>query len=216
MTNRDNHPHYDRMSVEILRSFAERTGLIPPIDVYRILAELGYVPSSVLEIGAGTGRVVDALLDKVVGAKIFAAERTPNYITSLYDQYAAIDRVEILVGDVSSITLPRVDLTLWLWSGIAEFGPEEQPFILKRLAACSRRTVVLETPREGAATIVHRSEGQWHIYGWGDGTEYRWYVPTANELLAYAMSANLRVRDKIEYTTLTDRHRTLYFLDCQA
>ena len=216
MANRDNHRQYELMTIGTLTSLAQSTGLIRAVDIDFILTELGFVPSSVLEVGAGGGRVVDALLAKLGECEIFALERSPNFIDYLRNRFAAANRVKIMPGDVASITLPLVDLTLWLWSGIADFSPDEQPVILSRLAACTRRTVVLETPMEGAATNAHSVEGQWHICNWDNGTEYRGYVPTTDEFRAYARTANLRLRDRVVYTTPTNRHRVLYLLEHQT
>jgi ubiquinone/menaquinone biosynthesis C-methylase UbiE len=214
MTNRDNHPFYDQMSAEALSSFAQQNGFIPARDIELILSRLGFVPSSVLEVGAGAGRVVDALLAKLRAGKIFALERSPILLEHLQDRFVTDDRVEIIAGDVSSIDLPEVDLTLWVWSGITDFGPEEQPVILSRLATRTRRTVVLEAPAEGAETIAGKVEGQWHSLTLPNGVEYRGYVPTTREVMDYARKAHLRLRDRVEYWSRPNRRRNLYFLDC--
>jgi hypothetical protein len=213
MANRDNQLFYDQMSAEDLNIYVTKIGLTPAVDIDLIISKLGFFPTSVLEVGAGAGRVVDALLAKLDACTIYALERSPNFIKHLQGKFTTNSRVRIIEGDVSSLPLPIVDLTLWMWSGITDFGPEEQPRILSRLAACTRSTVVLETPAEGEITVAQKVDGQWHSFTSPTGVEYRGYVPTVNEIMGYARMAQMHWREPVEYYSSIHRRRILYFLD---
>ena len=81
---------------------------------------------TILEIGAGEGRIIQGLVNQNYQGKIFAVERSRAFLDHLRKEYSKNNNVEILEGDILYKILPRVDLGLFLWSGILEFNKRDQ------------------------------------------------------------------------------------------
>ena len=193
----------------VLKTAAESAGLQNIIDLDLIWSDYFGPKTSVLEIGAGEGRVISGLLSKKFEGPIFAIERQPAFVSLLEKKYASNRQVQIIKGSILDEPLPTVDVALWLFAGISEFNPEEQVIALKKLAEhCS--FLIVDTPLLGSL-VNGEWKGQFAEYKAGDST-LSFYVPTHAQMEGYCKLTPFCLQTRQDYETATGRKRALYVL----
>lgn len=216
MHNATNRRFYEVVPDDFIFQSGMIAGIIPPVDVEIALSHINVDPSSdfsALEVGAGEGRVVDALLAHCRRVNVLAVEQCSRLATALQGKYTNHSRATILHGDINSVELAPVDISFWMFTGIADFAPDEQEGVLKRLAGNTQKTIVIETPAENTETIASDRKGQWYTFKnkWG-GCDWKGYIPSRTEMSAFANNLGLRYRC-VPYFSATHRARELHFLD---
>ncbi len=198
---------YAALPLGTLDTFARLSGLETGIDVDCLYRE-GFLhkEESVLELGAGYGRVLHALLERGHAGKISALERNLQFFRFLQEHYPA---VPLYVTDLLSGDLPSADVGLWMWSGIMEFSPREQQQVLFQLASAVHK-VAIDTPAVGAVSNATSTDGQHQEVSTGWGV-IQTYLPTSSEISSFAQLAGFSFR-MFPYQTTTQRHRVLYLL----
>jgi len=79
---------------------------LAPSWAERLVADAGVSPGElVLDIGAGTGALTAALVDR--GARVVAFELHPRRVDALRARFDGEDRVTVVKADVSDLRLPR-------------------------------------------------------------------------------------------------------------
>ncbi len=206
-SNRD---FYDRMEVDYLRRAADWAGLQASPDVEHLWPRVGEA-ESLLEIGAGYGRVLGALICRGFRGRLVAVERSPHFVRALHERFG--ERVEVRQGEGTSAAAgEQFDVVLWLWSGITEFPRAEQAAVVRQALARVKPggTLVLEAPELGSANNATVNFGQRAIVNASFGT-LRVYIPTEEQMREHAGSdASVRALD---YRTGNGRGRVLYIYE---
>lgn len=136
--NYENGSYYDQSPEGMLDIHAERSGIAKGEDVLQILPLLRKLAiddrTRILEIGAGTGRVIDQILKHFPAANIVAIERSLRNVGVLNRKFGKADNVEVRAHDLFQLSLRRTShFALWLFSGIVEFHPGERVQALRKV-----------------------------------------------------------------------------------
>lgn len=211
-SNRDNNDFYENISLTLLNDYENRSGLSTYCDL-DLIEHLLSSANSILEIGAGTGRILRNLLARQLPAKINALERSERLFNLLHHEFS--HSLTLIKGDVLDYEpQSKFDLILWMWSGFSDFSPIEQSLLINKLALLLQPngSIIIDTTR---ADVMPKNASA------ADGRFYQIkveevlinaYVPSEDEMKTYAQQAGLTNVKIFHYTTPTDRPRTLYQL----
>lgn len=214
-SNEDNAAFYERMPADMLREHYERrSGLegSPDVGLLKLFWENAV---SVLEIGAGEGRVIDALLERGFSGRIYGLERSARLCVELRKKYISCPNVTIVEHDLLCYTsFPRADTALWLWSGIVEFNPQEQKATIHKLGQHVARYLCVDTPKMRSQTNATEQCGNRAELQAPWGKEYA-YFPSRDEIQSYLVGSNFTLEKTLELQGAPNRVRTFYILQKQ-
>ncbi len=213
--NEDNAYFYNSISENLLPSFAVRGGLDTGCDI-DIVKKYIKKAHSILEVGAGYGRVIKYLIGKNCQAKITAIERSLRFCKLLELHFDK--NIKIVHADIQHYeTNETFDLILWMWSGICDFSKEEQFLVLKKLVGfLNKGLIILDTMPESlqplnATSSKSQIDQNCTIPG-GNDSYLHVYTPSAEEIYNYAKKLELGFVRRVPYVTTTNRDRVLYIL----
>lgn len=220
-SNDDLSEYFENVPADEFSKYAVTGGIDEGCDIEIIYPFITQV-AILIEVGACYGRVIDHLIRKGFGGKIFAIERSKKFCELLEKKFYSEKNISIIHADIKNYS-PRetVDCVLWMWSDIASFSPDEQPktvMLLKKWLKPKGTLVIealLHTQSSLNATHVFNDGtkmGQNYIIESSYGTLYG-YIPTEQEIISYALSAGLTQINKINYNTKTGRARVIYFFE---
>jgi phospholipid N-methyltransferase len=168
---------------------------------------------SILEVGAGYGRVLNHLITRGYKGKLSGIERSGKLCKWLNSQYQ--QRVMILKGSLMTIThQEKYDLILWMWTGLAEFSKDEQITGLKKMLQYlnPEGKIILDmVPLTEKTLNTVALTVQEHIFETKYGTDHC-YLPSEEEITGYAHAIGLNKVEKIAYKPLPERTRLFYIL----
>jgi ubiquinone/menaquinone biosynthesis C-methylase UbiE len=132
---RQNISFYENLELTNYEDFAKASGLADREDVLALLPYLSQA-KSILEVGAGFGRAVDALLCFCPTAKITALEVCSHMCHFMQRRYIDDFNVRVIQADFlgSSLTHHSFDLVTMFWSTLTSFSIEEQQRCFHRMA----------------------------------------------------------------------------------
>jgi tRNA A58 N-methylase Trm61 len=209
--NAHNINFYDNIPIDKLKELSFKGGFSKYKDL-EIISPFIKPEHTILEIGAGYGRCLDFFLHNHHTGKIYALEKSKPFVEYLMKNYS--NQVEVIEGDVMNISfLNKIDIALWMWSGIVDFSKDEQMICCKRIHTWlnPRGQLFIDVPRIGYQTIAeHVDEQNLHLK-----TEYGdivAYIPSVQDMTIVKQQAGYTSLDVIEYDTSTDKKRTIYVL----
>lgn len=211
-TNYDNVPFYEEAASGLLQKLATLGGLDTCCDMEIIFP---YIKDthSILEVGAGYGRVLDYLTKQNYQGKISAVERSLSFNKILQSKFK--DKVSLYNKDLHDFySDQKFDVILWLWSGIADFSQHEQPLILKKLSSFLTPNgflVIDSTPPLRKPVNVIKAKGPEYIIRLGNEISHV-YCISNEEITLYAKKIGFKKITHIKYNTLANRIRILHFL----
>lgn len=211
--NDKNIDFYKKINLDKFKEFARLIGLDTKIDIDFIYP---YVQSAkiLVELGAGYGRVIEALLEKGFQGQIIAFERVSelmNHLSRQFGHQKFNKKITLIEADFKYYPFPeKVDAVLWLWSGFLEYSKIEQAENVKRIYAnlTDKGILVIEIPVEVKHVGKHEDnqiikvETEW-------GT-IEAYMPRYEELLEYATQAGFIGIERLDYATTTNLKRSIY------
>jgi len=213
--NTDNTAFYEAISVDTLQQFAEKAGLSTGCDL-DLLKPYWSKAQSILEVGAGYGRVIDYLMKHHFTGQITAIERCNVFFNHLQKQFFEYPNVELVHGDIMQVDLPqKFDLILVLWSGIADFSHQEQSAFVLKLANFLKTggDFIIDTmPQKVLPLMCTEQRGDQTFLTMVNNKIVCTYEPSAQEILHYAQLADLNYQNLINLTTTTRRERWLHAL----
>jgi len=178
------------------------------------LAE-GYIPSihsRILEVGAGSGRVVDYLLNHSYQS-VAALERSRN-VTTLQSRYAdavSDGRLRIHASDLDQFrSYEPYDVVLWLFCSITDFSSQEQCEML-HILSCNLNPggeIIVDLPQ--GCTNGMDIHGQEHLIEEEGMPTYHGFVATIDEMNEYRHELSFRRLSGRPYTTFTGPERALF------
>lgn len=211
--NEDNKTFYDNLPRDWLSNTINLIGLDKCSDVELIRKHIANA-KSILELGAGYGRVLSYLRKSGYKDKITAIERCIWACQKLREDFS--DTVEIIEADIAQYNFEeKYDLILWLWSGFCDFAKVEQPVVLKKIKEQLNENgvIVIEMlfPLNRPANAI-KSEEQHHWFSADNKSNLHVYIPSFDEVVAYANQLNIPYFEYITYTTVKGSKRILYVL----
>lgn len=214
-SNQENADFYEHLPPSEFRENALAGGLDYGCDLELLKSYINQ-SSSILEIGAGYGRVIGYLKKHHYQGKLVAIERSRQLCDFICASYS--DYVRVINDDVMTCVLNEsFDLVLWLWSGISDFSQVEQLTVLKKISTLlsTNGVLVLDTlavdvcPRNLKAVISLKDQ----VYSIKRSNYIlSGYTPSPEEVRLYAKKIGLASCRYIPYKTSADRNRSLYIL----
>jgi trans-aconitate methyltransferase len=209
--NIDNNEYYENVSVEQFQHFAMLGGFDDGRDVDLIFPYIES-SSSLVELGAGYGRVVDALHDRSYQGAITLVERSSNFFKYLVQRYQQ-DEVCLIHADIATLDKhDRYEVALYMWSNLSEWPKSEQPNVIKKLCSWVQPggVLVLETIDASQKPLNSSSyENQGYCFDSQYGKVHG-YNASVEEVDHYAKEVGLVLVERIAYTTETSRKRFLH------
>lgn len=212
-TNKDNKAFYEKVPIGYFIDVATQGGLDDGND---ILAIKHYIKNtgSILEVGAGYGRVIENLLKQGFCGHLTAIERNPVLCKHLQENFG--EKIEIICHDILHTTLTnKYDLILWMWTGICEFSKDEQPLVINLLSNSLNANgllVIDVVPIECTTQNSLDKDKHNRIITTSYGNNYC-YLPDSSEIDEYARYSGLKQREIIAYQTKTNKTNYLYILE---
>lgn len=211
--NYDNIPFYEEAASGLLQKFAVIGGLDTCCDM-QIAYPFIKNCHSILEVGAGYGRILEFLIAQDYQGEIFAIERSFKFKKILQTKFK--DKINFFFKDLNSFFPNRkFEAILWMWSGISDFSQTEQLKILENLSNNLEENGILVLD-----TLIHTEElknesysiKQSYIIQKNNFKAYG-YKPSPEEIELYARKLQFKnINHRLKYRTSTNRFRNLHFL----
>ncbi|MFN7096235.1 MAG: methyltransferase domain-containing protein [Gammaproteobacteria bacterium] len=211
-SNTDNIDLYENMPLDEFYKIAVTGGLDFGKDIDLIMPYI-HSAESILEVGAGYGRVLNHIITRGYSKKLACIERSKKLCQWLKSQYQ--HRATIHEGSIMTIvSQEKYDLILWMWTGLTEFGQLEQPIVLKKLfeqLMVDGKIILDMVPLAEKPLNTLELTVQEHIIQTKYGIDHC-YIPSEQQINNYAHQLGLKIIEKISYKSLPERTRLLYVL----
>jgi len=207
-TNSRNAAFYRKMPLSYFKGKAIEGGLDDNCDIKTIISYIARA-KSILELGAGYGRVLDYIIKSGFKGELFAVEREPKLCKILKKRFK---KTCIFCDDIRTVKFnKKFDLIIWLWTGLWEFSKVEQLPILTHIVSHLNNDgfLVLDLIPITCKTIraVNIDKNN-RIITTPYGNDYT-YTPSHAEIKNYARRLKLK-NHTITYKTKTGKKRILY------
>lgn len=211
--NYNNADFYDHLPLSTWHEFAAKSGLNSGYDL-DIIDEYIKKATSILEVGAGYGRVIDLLLKRGYQGKITAIERCPKLCSILRERFG--NRIELHEIDVKNfVSAEKYDLILWLWTGISEFNKHEQKEMCQYLTKYMTNNFVIDTITYSSEKMIYNNPVQFlgkKIYFiMLNGSVIYGYMPSPKEMFNYIKELKINM-SHVVYETATNLKRNTFTL----
>lgn len=209
-SNRDNKQFYEACDHKSMTQFAKRCGLETCPDLALILPIL-HPADHVLEVGAGYGRVLDALLANGM-TKITAIERSKTLFHVLEEKYAG--QVELYCHDILKFrSFSAFNAILMMWTVISDFSYQEQQELLQHLCTMMgpNAIMVIETfshQQQPVNASVSWENQAYKIYF--QDTVLSGYSPERYQLEQMANQVGLKLVEHLPYLAKGNVARELF------
>ncbi len=208
-TNCDNHAFYDDMPLNFFISGAIRSGVANGEDVQKI-KDIILKTQSILEIGAGYGRILKSIIEIGYTGALEAIEydrRYYNFCVERYGHKARLYHANVLEWRPQK----TYDLITWMWSSIAEFSKHEQTALLDKFSQwlTPQGCLVVETlklSKKDKDRLIIDGQDCLMIYDRPGGYLY---VPTQAQLTQYA-EKKLKLLEVRPYLATGEVERSIY------
>jgi SAM-dependent methyltransferase len=201
--NLDNKEFCEKLSLHGFLNMLRISGLTNNPDVI-LLSDYIEHANSILEIGGGYGRVINACQQMGYSKKLTAIEYAHTYANFLKDN---IQNCHIIEGDfLEYFFRAKFDLILMMWTTIAMFSPNEQKLCLTKCAKLLKTggycvIDLLITNNSNEAKVSKPKE--FYVKDQEIGANRHGYIPTTFEIIRAAAMAGLAVRQVKEYVAGT-------------
>lgn len=211
-SNKDNANYYEQVPVEVFRHYAIIGGFENGCDIDVVYDRIKDA-DSIIEVGAGYGRVLKSLLDRGYKGKLIGIERSANFCRYMHETLGT--RAIIYHANAEDFVSPVLaDVVMWMWSNISEWPKDQQCQMLKHVTQYCKPggLIVLDTISHA---ITPLNANHYETQRYSAFTEYgnvEGYVPTVEEIDAYATNLNIKKVEHIPYVTSTNRERIIHLL----
>lgn len=204
--------YYNNFPTDNLKKLPIIGGFASGEDVKLILPCIN-MARTILEVGAGYGRVVNHILESGYTGKITAIERCKK----LYDymKMTLPSTIKLIHGDVRYHQFQeKFDLILLMWSNISEYHQANQLKMVRHYKALlkKRGVLILETIDH---TLAPKNSTQFKKQEYIVESEYGiayGYVPSSKQIDKYAKAAGFIHVRHLPYKTQTNRKRFIHLL----
>ncbi|HSZ25719.1 MAG TPA: class I SAM-dependent methyltransferase [Cytophagaceae bacterium] len=202
---------YNNIGLDSFRELSDRGGFSSYKDM-ELIAPYINEDVSIIELGAGFGRCLNYFIDKGHKGSLTGVEYSKPLVEFLKKNFAG--KAEIINADIKKLSLSsKYDVALWMWSGIIDFSKEEQLESCKKIYNLLQvgGYLIIDVPRLGIQTIADHIDNQHLVFSTEFG-EIRAFVPNDLEMEKIKKEAGFEKLIKMEYSTSTDKQRTIYIL----
>ena len=204
---------YEKIEIERFSEFAKIIGLDTGIDIKEIYSYLKN-DNTIIEIGAGYGRAIKALIENGFKGNVYAVERVHHLVTYMRHSFAENDNVKLIQGDVKCLEIPeKADTILWVWSGILELSLKEQELALLQIKKYlkPKGKIIVETPYQDVKFIGKKSDDNYIRFetDWG---KIEAYLSTQQDIKSMSKKIGLNNLEQKLYKTNKDVTRVFYIL----
>lgn len=210
--NKNNFRFYKNIGVENLRELSMIGGFDSCKDM-----ELSWphIQNSkrILELGAGSGRCIQYLVDKGFDGEIVAIEQSDDFFKFLEENHKS--SATLIHGDFVEYNFEgKFDSVLWMWSGILDFSEDEQLLSLEKIQNLlnDKGVLAIDTPRIGFKTFAQHGQDEQHLHLETTFGDLHCYIPSKDDLDKMSKKAGFTSIEAIDYNTSTDKERTIYFI----
>ncbi|MBC7487653.1 MAG: class I SAM-dependent methyltransferase [Cytophagaceae bacterium] len=212
--NDSNRIFYNAVPLDVFQSLTKQGGFDECIDLELIEKHIA-TSGRIMEVGAGYGRCVDFLLKNKQESQILAVEQSPQLSKVLLEKYKNQPKVQVINADIKTLDVPdKMDVVLWLFSGMLDFGKEEQPVVMKRLRSFLKENgkLFIDIPQLAELTVAKYTSAQDIVMEtpYGNITTF---LPSFNDMETYASQAGFSLVSVIHYNTSTEKKRSIYMLE---
>jgi SAM-dependent methyltransferase len=206
--NDKNVDFYRNIKMDMFQQIATMLGLQSGIDIEKVYP---YIKDAkvLVELGAGYGRVVKALLKRGFTGQIIAVERVKTLFEYLSQNIPEI--VVLQQQDLKQLKLATPpDAITWMWSGILELSKDEQKTVINNLykVLAPKGVLIVEIPKQVKFVGVHVGEQKIKVETeWGTIDAY---LPKHEEMLEYGKKAGFTEVQLIDYQTSIQLERSIY------
>lgn len=211
-TNSDTRLFYSLNSFEYISlDIFEKSGLDSNCDL-NLLKNIFKRYSTFTEIGAGKGRVIGYLVDVNPYAQITAYEWHDEFFSVINKEYKENKNITLHQKNILEVEeFNQTEVSLFLFSFLAEFNPEEQEYMVKKIAKYTQNYMIIDLPNQNASlTGIWRNK---HLaYLTSPQVSVPNFIADQEIIEGYIKETNFFLEKIQEYETPTQRVRKLYFL----
>ena len=203
---------YNNMGLDPFKELADRGGFSSYKDL-ELIAPYIDKTASIVELGAGFGRCLNYFIEKGHLGKLTGVEFSPPLVKYLKSKFDT--KVEIINGDIKKLELKdKYDVALWMWSGMVDFSPKEQLESCRRIYNLLNEggRLFIDVPRIGVQTIANHIDSQ-HLVFTTEFGEIHAFIPNDSDMESIRKSVGFERIIKIDYSTSTDKKRTVFILE---
>ncbi|MCK4608290.1 MAG: methyltransferase domain-containing protein [Gammaproteobacteria bacterium] len=213
-TNTENKIFYNKMSEQDFRNGAINGGLENNCDL-QLISNYITQSESILEIGAGYGRVIEHLLNhQNFKGELFAIERNEQLYSLLTTKFND-KRVTVINKDLRDFTTNRkFSLMLWMWASICEFSKQEQLPTISNLMShleTNGYLVIDMIPSDCETIQAVKLDKDNYVIRTNFGDDFI-YLPSEEIIKNYITALKAHLVEKIIYNTKTNKQRVLYII----
>lgn len=200
---------YKKMPLDYFKNEATQGGLNNGCDVKAITKYIKNA-KSILEVGAGYGRVLSHIIKKGFSGELFALEREIKLCRLLKKQFP---QIPIIHTDIRQFKIKyKFDLILWMWASLCDFSRTEQQPVLNNLVShLSTNGFFIFDLIPTNCKIINAidydkcNKTMRTPYGNNYG-----YFPALEEVERYMQKLNMLKKEIVTYTTKTNKKRNLH------
>ncbi len=211
--NTDNQNFYNTVGVEGLQHLAGIAGIENNCDLKQ-LKPYWINANNILEVGAGYGRVINALRENGYCGEITAIERNTHFCDYLKEQYK--EHTTILAMDIMACDdlEQRFDCILFLWGGFVEFSAYQQLIVIKKLSTLltTNGLIIIDSLPEDVAPLATTKIGERDFCLTVDNMSINVHITSQDEMSHCKNSAKLNYLSTLQYCTTSNRTREFYLL----
>jgi SAM-dependent methyltransferase len=212
-SNSDNKQFYENVPVEEFEKYTIIGGFENGCDIDVIYNRFLKNAASIVDVGAGYGRVLKHILDHGYSGKLIAIERSCNFYSRLYKNFSG--RADLFNCSVADFKKAEVaDVVLCMWSMLSEWPKDEQISTLRHISTFCKPggIIILENLSHLIAPVNMENYNQQYYESITEHGSVCGYTASTDEIKEYAHTLNMPKTEHIEYTTSTGRQRIIHIL----
>lgn len=210
-TNRSNIPFYQKSSIGSFKKLAEICGLTTYCDVEALLPLIKN-KHSILEIGAGYGRIIKGLQLNDVKGKISALEIVPHLCQKLRKKFPNVDIYERnALFPESYLSLPYFDAALLMWGSILDFSTNEQQKMIVNISKRLEKSGIVVIDLPVLDQITHYQEAAKILRKYNKESIF-FNIPSYKEIETFANKAHMQIKEQLLYRSEHAAYREFYIL----
>jgi len=206
--NEDNAEFYEKIPIKIFQHYAYMAGLDDYSDLV-LIKEYIQKANSILEVGAGYGRVLEYLINIGFKGDITAIERSKKFYGELKYRFKK-NKINLIHADIKHFQpKKKFDLILWLWSGICDFNKHEQISLIQHLSTLMNKlgTLIIDSFPPGILLLNGVSNNNQESIITLDGYQVFNYFPSTEEMNQYGQVLKFNTVKCILFKTSKERNR---------
>ncbi len=211
--NDDNTAFYEQVTPEGLKSIAEQLGLASGCDIEAIKPYWENA-ESILDAGAGYGRIIETLLRHNFTGKITAVERSKSLFDFLKNNFK--NKVTTLQMNLYNCfqLKEKFDVIFLMWSGLLDFSSNEQSKIIQTLANLLNKNgkLIIDSMPLHILPMKAVEIGEQSYSFLYCGNKAYIYKASKKEIHNYAQMAGLKITSHLTIKTEMQRIREIYIL----